>query len=170
MKRTIRRGVFETNSSSVHAISISEAGNLTYPKFVYFETGKFGWEHEIYHDKQNKAAYLWTGILENYLVSEVETIQDKITQMLSEEGVECEFTDCKKMCEYKGEVYYSPYGYIDHACELKEWLDEVLNDKSKLLAFLFDSDSAVETWNDNTMDDSDFNYQVPNGWTYYKGN
>lgn len=170
MKKVIRRGVFETNSSSVHAISISNAENLTYPKFVYFEEGEFGWEHEIYHDKQNKAAYLWTGILENYPVSEVKIIQDKITQMLSEESIECEFEDCRQMCEYNGEVYYSPYGYIDHAYKLKDWLDEVLNDKSKLLAFLFDSDSAVETWNDNIMDNSDFDYQVPDGWTYYKRN
>lgn len=43
MKKVIRRGVFETNSSSVHAISISNAGNLVYPKFVYFEEGEFGW-------------------------------------------------------------------------------------------------------------------------------
>lgn len=170
MKRVVRHGLFETNSSSVHAISISYTGKLIFPKLVYFDFGEFGWEHETYFDKQSKAKYLWTGICECYPCSKVEDIKEKITQMLAEEGVVCEFEECTDTWEYLSEKYYSSDGYIDHGSELKEWLEEVLNDKDKLLAFLFDSDSAVETWNDNTMDDRDFDYRIPNGWTYYKGN
>ena len=47
MKRQIRQGVFETNSSSTHAICISkdhDTSKLKLPDSVSFDHGEFGWE------------------------------------------------------------------------------------------------------------------------------
>lgn len=48
MKVQIRQSVFETNSSSTHAISIIKKSNITeYPDTVRFDKGDFGWNFEI---------------------------------------------------------------------------------------------------------------------------
>ena len=45
MKRQIRRGCFETNSSSTHAICITKAdvNKEDLPSHVTFTHGEFGW-------------------------------------------------------------------------------------------------------------------------------
>ena len=65
MKTQIRRGVFETNSSSVHSISIIKddfKGSLPV-KFTIDCNGEFGWEVKTYDDAQSKAAYMYQAIL-----------------------------------------------------------------------------------------------------------
>lgn len=69
MKITIRNSVWETNSSSVHAIAIpkksiriDEPGKFS--SFVYFNHGEFGWGHELYDDINNKASYLYQALFE----------------------------------------------------------------------------------------------------------
>lgn len=63
MKRQIRKSVFETNSSSTHAICITKKkDNYKIPKHIDFEFGEFGWECDEYHDTRNKASYLITAI------------------------------------------------------------------------------------------------------------
>jgi hypothetical protein len=43
--RQTRNGVFETNSSSTHSISISGNDKFIYPKFIpTIEFGEYGWE------------------------------------------------------------------------------------------------------------------------------
>ena len=49
MKRQIRRGVFETNSSSTHAICIAK-GDYNLSKHIDFTIGEFGWENNEYDD------------------------------------------------------------------------------------------------------------------------
>lgn len=63
MKTQIRMGVFETNSSSTHAICITKKkDNYKIPKHIDFEFGEFGWECDEYSDICNKASYLITAI------------------------------------------------------------------------------------------------------------
>lgn len=63
MKRQIRKSVFETNSSSTHAICITKKkDNYKIPKHIDFEFGEFGWMYEEYSDTHNKASYLITAI------------------------------------------------------------------------------------------------------------
>ena len=65
MKTQIRRGVFETNSSSVHSISIIKddfKGSLP-KKFTIDCNGEFGWEVDTYDCPISKAAYLYQAIL-----------------------------------------------------------------------------------------------------------
>ena len=50
MKKQIRQGVFETNSSSTHSMCI-HPGNKYVPNMskLKIETGEFGWEEETYY-------------------------------------------------------------------------------------------------------------------------
>ena len=62
MRRQIRRSVYETNSSSTHAICIAKDG-YELKDHIDFHTGEYGWECEEYGDLDNKASYLITAIL-----------------------------------------------------------------------------------------------------------
>lgn len=66
MKTTIRRGVFETNSSSVHTLTIAANTNPNIVKKRYLadliifvsEAGEYGWSNTMYTDFQDKLDYL----------------------------------------------------------------------------------------------------------------
>ena len=56
----IRKNVFETNSSSSHALALAkDADYKKHPDVVYFNQGEFGWEDE----EVSPADYLYTYIL-----------------------------------------------------------------------------------------------------------
>ena len=123
MKVQIRRGVFETNSSSVHSISITKndfKGSL--PKqFTIDNGGEFGWETCIYDGPSNKAAYLYQAIVsyptynwrtkEEYDVNTAKEIlqglMDKFIGNLESYGIKVE-------CKYRfTNTYYSEYTHGD---------------------------------------------------------
>lgn len=63
MKMTVRRGVFESNSSSTHTVavanfeySIDDALNLK----EHISVGEFGWGYDEYNDSINKLSYFLT--------------------------------------------------------------------------------------------------------------
>lgn len=58
--KQIRKSVFETNSSSVHAIVIhtDETIDLSEVTTVNFSFDEFGWSNDKYYTVQNKADYL----------------------------------------------------------------------------------------------------------------
>ena len=68
MKIQIRRGVFETNSSSVHTISISKnTVKSARGKSVRFGTGgEFGWGPDLVAGVSSRAQYLWQAILSSF--------------------------------------------------------------------------------------------------------
>ncbi len=118
---------------------------------IDFHTGEYGWECEEYGDLDNKASYLITAILSmgketaDEKLEQLKFILDenKITYTLPEPDV--------KSWEYAGKthMYYDlGYDYIDHAGELKSWLDNLLSDPDKLFRYLF-GDSFIITGNDN---------------------
>jgi len=149
MKRQIRRSVFETNSSSTHAICISK-GDYNIINHIDFDVDDFGWECETYRTLYNKASYLITAILgldketsDNYL--------NKLTDILDNNGIEYTLPELKVgSYEYdeKTVYYYDIDGYIDHASKTKEFLDAVLLDSDTLFRYLF-GDSMIVTGNDN---------------------
>ena len=70
MKRQIREEVWETNSSSVHALSIDPSGmrkNHLEKKdgYVIAHFGSFGKEHELYTSQDSKLSYLMTELYYN---------------------------------------------------------------------------------------------------------
>ena len=151
MKRQIRRGCFETNSSSTHAICIAKAdvNKESFPIHVTFTHGEFGWENEEYSDLWSKASYLYQAICCCYEEDEKQEKLDKITEMLGEYGISCDFEPDKD--KQWGD------GYIDHGYGTIGFVDAVLEDCDKLLRYLF-GDSMVITGNDNSDGYSDRMY------------
>ena len=76
MKRQIRRGVFETNSSSTHSVSVAHTNaqyydsNILnafideYDNKVHVRFGEFGWEIENYSFPYDKLQYIVTMLVE----------------------------------------------------------------------------------------------------------
>lgn len=150
MRRQIRRSVYETNSSSTHAICIAKDG-YELKDHIDFHTGEYGWECEEYGDLDNKASYLITAILsmdKEYADEKLTRLKDildeyEITYTIPELNV--------KSYEYGKEKHYYydiGYDYIDHVGELKSWLDDLLSDSDKLFRYLF-GNSIIITGNDN---------------------
>lgn len=138
MKRQIRNKVFETNSSSVHTITIDSDPNYRINGWdvLTFEGQDFGWENDSYHDTMSKANYLYTGLI---CCGMFEKYKDFIEETLAQYNIIAEFIPMEAYCD----------GYIDHPDELYEFFDYVLNDAETLMRYLFGDKSAVYTGNDN---------------------
>lgn len=75
MKRQIRNGVFETNSSSCHSLSINKVSEIKYDKDMFeyriheddnklhIGFGEFGWGYDVYTDPLDKLEYALTMVL-----------------------------------------------------------------------------------------------------------
>jgi len=135
--KQIRKGVFETNSSSTHSICIAVETELNYPKSLHFRTGEFGWEQGSLRSVYAKASYLYTGLLDNGRIDDFKAIVDT----LKSKGIEVTYEDPES------DGFRS--GYIDHACELHEFLDAICSDETTLLNYLFSDLSFILTSNDN---------------------
>lgn len=169
MKRQIRRGCFETNSSSTHAICIAtnKVNEDSFPDSVNFNHGEFGWESEIYTDVESRASYLYQAICDLCYEDKVKKSEyiNQIYEILGKHGIECSFDQ-----NDKDEDGWTN-GYIDHGYKTGEFVNAVMNNENRLLRYLF-GESKVITGNDNSdwffdyMDSHDFSdYDV-----YRKGN
>lgn len=74
----VRNGIFETNSSSVHAISVYTVPPKDIPKEIHLTLGEYGWGHGLY----SLPNYIFTAC------AEMKRIDDLIG-MLDAIGVEC---------------------------------------------------------------------------------
>ena len=163
MKTTIRRGVFETNSSSVHSIVIGNNGENIYralPEVQYFGGGGFGWEVEQYNDADTKAEYLWTGIvkLNDEEDIDVDELRDSITDILGRHGIRAEFQEVGMIksqysdYEYFGFLENDDYCYIDHVYNLKDFVKLIATNEELLMNYLYSNGSMIGTGNDNGYD------------------
>lgn len=169
MKKQIRQGVFETNSSSTHSICIAKNAQLTLPTQLHFEFGEFGWESNTLDSVDEKASYLYTGLMANERKKDFENI----VKLLRDTGIQVTAEDpIYEQYTYEGNngsSYIKNGGYVDHSDKLKEFLDAVCEDEGKLLRYLFSPLSFIITGNDN--DDEDVDINVPYEYDgYYKGN
>lgn len=183
MKVQIRQRVFETNSSSTHAISVAgyypEDWNLSYkvPEKIHFALDQeFGWEFDTYDDTESKAAYLWLIICDMYSdvkdLDKLKEIREHIENILHNAGVQEVTFDmgsykectCRDTCP----LYLDYPGYIDHCYEAYDFAKVLLDNDEMLLAYLLDSDSCVATGNDN-CDEEVFEDEHAK-WIYRKGN
>lgn len=185
MKKQIRKSIFETNSSSMHAITVtSKKLNISSPDWIQIEfvTGEFGWSHTIYCDMKDKASYLWTAIVHNFIKEYVpakygkggkcikegyivldtknpEYIKrrDAIRTALVNFGVEDDGWNIRFEEDFNPS-YSEPSsgGYIDHCPEL-DFVDALVFNEDRLIRFLFNDASRITTWNDNEwyIDDED---------------
>ena len=142
--KTTRQGVFETNSSSTHSVTIAEDGELldTLPVDedgkVSLQTGEYGWEVEGYRHVSERAQYATT-----LAMGRIDSEKEKLMKMMVK--VIKEHTGCKKVVVQTR--YADDFGYIDHNSIL-EALKIFVTEKT-LKNFLFNPRSYFETSNDN---------------------
>lgn len=134
IKRAIRNGVFETNSSSSHSITIV-SGDYVADRLGVADgvcsiySGEFGWEQETYRDAATKAAYCATFARESREC--LETLRRVVEQ---EVGCPVVFVDLVN-------------GYIDH--QSFDTAEQAFESEKNLRDFIFNRASVLETDNDN---------------------
>ena len=173
----VRQGVFETNSSSTHAISIGDTNyDKTFiPETIVFDDGMtFGWEFETYNDYVSKANYIWLTILGNNsdISREDKLIEykERIREILTNAGVKNVVFKEIPYIESSwspGRWYLDFDGYIDHYPELS-FVDDLLAEPELFLSFLFNPCSEIATGNDNDDRTPQFNEKAIA--TYWKSN
>ena len=147
MKRQIRYGVYETNSSSCHSLSISKKGITEYlhvdedENKVIVNFGEFGWGYETYNDAETKLSYLIT-MLAQYNSFSAEELYDtdefrRINDIVA------------LRCECDGIIIDdSSDGYVDH--QSVERIDDLMSIYDCTIEeFIFDSGIKLIIDNDN---------------------
>ncbi len=149
MKQT-RNGVFETNSSSTHSISILGKDKFIYPKVIpVIEFGEYGWEEYTYSDFTDKLSYTITMLA---TLNRIEKVEDflKLKEFIwLKEAVE---QHCGQIIKVKPLGGWNNLGYVDHQSD--DVLDEFLSSdelefKVKVLDFIFNEKYGFSTGNDN---------------------
>ena len=147
MKKTIRDNVWETNSSSMHAIAIAHDYKIPWASgTIWFHRRDFGWVPEEFPFLEDRVSYLYEAILGFYEEPFKQQWLDWVDDVLTKRNISVIFID--KNSEYSG--------YIDHVEECDEFLNYVLESEDHLLAFIF-GDSAICTDNDNHDDHELYN-------------
>ena len=177
--KTIRNSVFETNSSSMHSISLTGKRVIKIPNYALdFECGEFGWKEESFAGSQSKLSYVLTAI--QYYTEQPEYVvkPDNISWADWEkhpDSIKYE-KDCidavlnskylqwvKEILEDAGVLYYpktlnisgdkyNRFGYIDH--QSTDTLDEIWSSdekefKENIKEFIFNPNWVLFTDNDN---------------------
>lgn len=169
MKTQIRKCCFETNSSSMHAIAItSKRPKIDCAEYesIEFDVNEFGWSHITYYDTYHKASYLWTSIVNAFIirvndkgekyhyeldVNNPEYIKRKeaIRTALIHAGFEDDEWNIRFQEIFEKEDWGGiSTGYIDHDPGLG-FVDEIIFNEDRLLRYLFNDSSIITTWNDN---------------------
>ena len=170
----IRKGSWETNSSSTHALVVKKEKPKELPLFAYFGLGDFGWEQAKYNDKDTKCRYLNTALFDRYVSymedrSKYYEYRDKIIEILKNYGIHSEWYDIDLIDDHDYDYY------VDHCDELDEFIEIILDNPDLLIDWLFNDESLLVTDNDNDgceYLDKHTNKYINNNdfYFYYKGN
>lgn len=161
MKKVIRPQAFETNSSSIHAICISNETPLCLPSFIYFGRGEYGWEWEKYDWEDDKANYLYECLIDLYYDwankddTKLLEVCDRIKEDLASYGIGCKFE------EFDRDTLFA--GWVDHGGENRELVEYLLSDPDNLIRYLFNDDSYILTGNDNDWYEPD-HFKIPDDY------
>lgn len=145
--RKIRRGVFETNSSSTHSISFGWGERVNTERWkpidgaVTVYTSEYGWEIEEYNDPQTKASYAltWAATYGNGSPELMRILEAAIKRGLGE--------DVRVDLEYRESGGWGDNGYIDH--QSQDVGAEAFRDVETMYRFIFDENCVLRTDNDN---------------------
>ena len=174
MKVQIRKGTWETNSSSTHALVVKLKKPLKLPKKAYFDLGGFGWEKAKYSDKDTKCCYLNTALFYRYVSymedkSKYYEYRNKVIEILKSYGIHSVWTDIEQIDGYSYDYY------IDHCDELDTFIEIILDNPDLLIDWLFNDESLLVTDNDNSemayYEEALNTYENKEDyWVYGKGN
>ena len=171
-----RQGIFETNSSSTHAMIVGNTVPSDFPNYLHFALGEYGWEHNILSTPEEKASYLYTAAV---ILRDDYEVRQTLTEMLSHVEVAVDFDMPQyEFYTYNGERHsYLTNAGIDHVGEddQEEFVNDMLTNLGDLLCYLFSDESYVITGNDNCTDEQyDWFHEKCNPSyehkVYYKGN
>lgn len=144
--RNVRRGVFETNSSSTHALVIHSLDYKEDDSGLYEEhsvsTGEFGWDFGLYTTPSSKLSYLLTYA---YAMNDIDFYL-LIKNTFPNFNIHLHILNGRldDLKEYNG--------YIDHAGELDI---DIFKNPDILKAFVFNEENFIVTSNDNDGEDID---------------
>lgn len=168
--KKLRKGVFETNSSSMHSVVITGNSDdfddfpmLDGNGMVHINCDEFGWSYEGYYDGvEQKLSYLATMIAtQAYQYYDYE--EDNLPEELNRENMEwnedfvlvdnilIEYCKCGGWVIRRRNDEFYPWGYIDHQSyypSIREFLEHECNGIS-VENFLFSSGVTLEIDNDN---------------------
>lgn len=153
MSEVVRRGVFETNSSSSHVLSIGwgEFGADRIPLddgVCRIYPGEFGWGYERYQDAASKASYCLTYAMGGYDGAKKNAAQLEMLRRVVSVSVDApvEFCPHEKMRDWDYE-----WGYIDHQSNKGEgdYCAVAFESDEALRAFIFNPASVLIIDNDN---------------------
>ena len=161
MKKIIRKGVFEINSSSCHSISVV-MDSLEFVKvhvsggIFYIYSNDFGWEQYEYSHYSNKCSYLAIYI-RDWCDDRQQEFRNIFEQCIKD------FTQCLEI-EYEDLFWEGGWdkGHIDHqsveGCVYHYLFDKDDPDyvEGQLKNFLFNLNSTLTTDNDNRSDYGDW--------------
>lgn len=142
--KLVRGNVFETNSSSTHALVIyTKDEALAIPDFLKLDFDEFGWGYQVYKDTHSKASYIIT-----LIYSMEDEIKNNYLKLFTGflDKYEIDYILPKVQKDSWG---FDDIGYVDHGEEAYEWLFNLLKDEDKLFKFLFNDKSYISTGNDN---------------------
>jgi len=156
MERKIRQGVFETNSSSTHSVSIADSSKdflmdtSLLPDqngIVELTGGEFGWDFSKYNDAETKANYM--AIYSRDDEEKRQMLIDVIKKQTGADVVVCKIGE----------------SYIDHQSDAGEngytrKAGKGFDSEETLRQFIFNKNSWLFTGNDNSSPDQNF-YDVP---------
>lgn len=160
MKIKIRKSVFETNSSSVHALCLSEQATTTDRKEISFYTGWYSWEFDVIGSMEGKASYFYTMICEGDC-DRIDERENALRDILSGHGISCVFHRPEgKRVEIDGAHYMrwedSDSCLIDHSEEVDAVLDRFFANPDDIFNLLMNDDSFIVIGNDNDDDYHDY--------------
>ena len=167
----IRENVFETNSSSTHAICIPNKPQTFFKgTCLYFNIKEYGWEVDRWVDP---CSYLYTAILSAYYKEQADERVETLKKILDKYEIHYAFEDPKWRKAYNSHDYYlDSDGYVDHADELIPLLDTLFNDEDLLMSYLFGAEICTGNDNSGWEDVENFWDEHDEGefFKYWKGN
>lgn len=175
----IRRGVFETNSSSVHAIAIvkskKELNSYYYDEYcdckdggysyrgrsLVIKPGCFEWENKRLVTPEDKASYLMTTAM---LLDRFDEFREKLSTWFKEKNIKFRFKDTPEELKFddpNDERYNLEYYILLHKKygddKDKVFSEEELKNK-QLNALYFENDIFIDHFNEDNANEDLLNY------------
>lgn len=164
MKRTLRFNCFETNSSSMHTVTVRGKRKINEDWIkdygvIHVVIDEYGWSGYPCDDFMSKLAYAMAMVLMTEYPGfscwdEVFTLDQDTLKSLAGYNTILDAINLHSKCEEivieKNTASYYPYGYIDHqSCKYSSLQDFLADWNVDAERFLFDDDVIVWIDNDN---------------------